>query len=71
MKDKKTNTAVRRVVRPPEAIDAALRDEHTHGHQAKPISFWPLDFETALEGLLAVPWPPEAKNKKKRRGTSE
>lgn len=40
--------------------------EHKHGHRAKPISFWPLDFETALEGLLAVKWPMKAKKKKGR-----
>lgn len=59
----------RRTVRAPAAIEAVLRDEHEHGHQAKPISFHPLDFETALEGLLAVRWPPKRKEPKKRRGS--
>ncbi len=49
---------------PPQATEEI--EAYTHGHRAKPISFWPLDFETALEGLLAVKWPLKRKKKKKR-----
>lgn len=38
-------------------IDAAI-DEHEHGGAAKPISLHPLDFDTAIGGLMRVKVPP-------------
>ena len=32
---------------------------------AKPISLYPLDFGTAIKGLLAVPWPAKKKRRSK------
>ena len=71
MSRKARNTASR-TVRAGHTTGVPLREEleraeaHEHGHQAKPISLYPLDFETAIRGLLAVPWPPKMKKKKQR-----
>ncbi|MFI5395545.1 MAG: hypothetical protein ACHQ9S_08430 [Candidatus Binatia bacterium] len=57
-------------VRARGSIEAALQDaeQHVHGHRARPVSLWPLDFAAALDALLAVPWPPK---KKKKRGQQQ
>jgi hypothetical protein len=70
----KAKVSTRRAVCAPDATDppvsrGELDLEKEHGHRAKPISLYPLDFATALKGLLAVKWPPKPK-KKKRRGRS-
>lgn len=44
-----------------------IDEEHEHGARAKPISLHPLDFATAMKGLLAVKWPAE-KDRKPRKG---
>ncbi len=59
-------------MRAPDATDPPVPErkldlEKEHGHRAKPISLYPLDFATAIKGLLAVLWPPKQKRKKKRR----
>lgn len=41
-------------------------EEHEHGARAQPISLYPLDFATAVKGLLAVKWPVKHKKKKRR-----
>jgi hypothetical protein len=67
MKRKADHTAPG-TVRAGHTIEAALQDaeQHVHGHRARPVSLYPLDFATALDALLAVPWPPTAKRKKKK-----
>ena len=62
--------STKRTVRAPTTVDPAVLDEHEHGHRAKPISLYPLDFETAIKGLLAVKWPPTKKRKKKRASST-
>ena len=70
MKNKKAKRSTRRTVRAPhdptgppisEATEKA--EEHEHGHRAKPVSIWPLDFETAMRGLVAVKWPTKRKTR--------
>ena len=66
----KAKVSARRTVRAPDATATAVPEgeldlEKEHGHRAKPISLHPLGFQTALKGLLAVPWP--TKKKRKRR----
>ena len=69
MTDKKARASTRRTVRAPTEPAVSEREldlEKTHGHRAKPISLYPLDFQTALKGLLAVKWPPKKKGRKRR-----
>jgi hypothetical protein len=69
MSHKKAKVSTKRTVRAPKTTRPSVQEEleRKHGHRAKPISLYPLDFETALEGLLAVKWPPAPKQRKKRR----
>jgi hypothetical protein len=71
MTDSEAKVSTRRTVRAPAATASAVPEgeldlKKEHGHRAKPISLYPLDFRTALRGLLAVKWPPKPKKKKKR-----
>jgi hypothetical protein len=70
----KAKVSTRRTVRAPAATASAAPEdrgeldlEKEHGHRAKPISLYPLDFATAIKGLLVVPWPRKEKQKKKRK----
>ena len=38
-------------------------DAHEHGGAAKPVSLWPLDFDTAIGGLVGVRVPSESKRR--------
>ncbi len=66
MKGQKAKSATGRQSRAPDAADAADKQidlEKTHGNRAKPISLHPLDFQTAIRGLLRKKWPPEKTKK--------
>ncbi len=72
MTQRKAKGSTRRTVRAPAATASAVPEdrgeldlEKEHGHRAKPISLHPLDFRTAIKGLLAVKWPPKKKERKK------
>ena len=72
MSRRKAKVSTRRTVRAPAATEAPvskgeLELEKEHGHRAKPISLHPLDFQTAMKGLLAVKWPLQTKGRKHRR----
>jgi hypothetical protein len=71
MTHRKAKVSTRRTVRAPDTAETVpkgeLELEKEHGHRAKPISLHPLDFGTAIKGLLAVPWPPKDKPKKRQR----
>lgn len=74
MTDQKAKVPARRTVRAPAATETAVPEGELdlgkeHGHAAKPILLHPLDFATAMKGLLAVPWPQKKKGKKRRRSS--
>jgi len=67
---RKARRSTRRAVRAARATDVPVRPEwppeEEHGGAAKPISLYPLDFPTAIRGLLAVKWPLKKKRSKRR-----
>ncbi len=71
MTQPKAKSSRRRTVRAPDTTGPPVPrgevDLEKHGHRAKPISLYPLDFETAIKGLLAVPWPPKKKKRAPRK----
>ena len=66
----KAKVSARRTVRAPAAAETVPKGgldlEKEHGHRAKPISLHPLDFGTAIKGLLAVPWPVKKKRRQRK-----
>jgi len=47
----------RRTAEPSVPQEEEREEEHKHGGAAKPVSLWPLDFETAIRRLVGVTLP--------------